>query len=98
MTRTFSAEDIQHKIQVEGFWYCFDAYLSPKSIEDAEIRKAADQFLSMGRKLRDLVEKKADAKECQNCGLEDYKHPIDVDGPGAGQQFYCDGEYAEEAD
>lgn len=55
MTDKWTAEEINHKMDWEGFDYFFRHYISPDDIADEEIKEKAEEYREVAHELEKLV-------------------------------------------
>ncbi len=49
-------ENVQYRMEEEGFDYCFDGYSNWNEIKDEEFHKLRKQYLESKKQLREYVE------------------------------------------
>lgn len=65
-------QNVEYRMDAEGFHYCFDGYSSFREIEDNEFHKLREAYLTASRNLRIYV----------NAKIDELLEKIEEDGDG----------------
>ena len=59
----YNWEDIQYRMDAEGFHYCFDGYSSWEEITDTEFHELRLKYLEVAKQLEEYVNNKVESYE-----------------------------------